>query len=223
MSFLSKAFKGITKVFTAPAEWITDAVGSVAGSVINGVFNNDAIDKTNEANRDLWREQAAYNTPKNQMLRYQAAGLNPNLVYSQGNPGNMASAPTMQPRHLDLNPMKDFVLSATRKNLVEQNKNLQSQNSLLRSQKSVADANARRINYETDWLKKHGTSSFDASYLRGIKSLSDYFQPIADTVGAAVGTAVGSLRSQPRLVPTGDDWRSRRKRLTSWRVSDLRW
>lgn len=54
---------------------------------------------TNKANRELaeysygkdleqWRREVEYNTPLNQMKRYQEAGLNPNLIYSQGNPGN---------------------------------------------------------------------------------------------------------------------------------------
>lgn len=54
---------------------------------------------TNKANRELaeysyakdleqWYRETEYNTPLNQMKRYQEAGLNPNLIYSQGNPGN---------------------------------------------------------------------------------------------------------------------------------------
>lgn len=41
-----------------------------------------------------WREQAEYNTPANQMARYRAAGLNPNLIYGEGqstSAGNMSS------------------------------------------------------------------------------------------------------------------------------------
>lgn len=209
MSAWSKIVKGVTKVFTAPAEWITDAVGSVAGSVINGVFNNDAIDKTNQANRDLWREQAAYNTPKNQMLRYQEAGLNPNLVYSQGNPGNMASAPTMQPRRLDLNPMKDFVLSATRKNLVEQNKNLQSQNSLLRSQEDVASENARRQRLENDYFEKYGQwPSQEGGWVRDAKSMLNYFPAFYNAVMREVpGTSQNREYQRSKLRSMGDYYR----------------
>jgi DNA-binding transcriptional MerR regulator len=40
-----------------------------------------------------WRKQNEYNTPGRQMDRFRRAGLNPNLIYSQGNPGNAAPPP----------------------------------------------------------------------------------------------------------------------------------
>lgn len=42
-------------------------------------------------NKNLAKYQNAYNDPASQMARYRAAGLNPNLVYTQGNPGNMTA------------------------------------------------------------------------------------------------------------------------------------
>jgi len=47
-------------------------------------------------NRQLLQEQLAYNTPKAQMERYKDAGLNPNMVLSQGSAGNQ-SAPLSYP------------------------------------------------------------------------------------------------------------------------------
>lgn len=41
-------------------------------------------------------KQLAYNTPEAQMQRYRDAGLNPHLIYGQGNPGNQ-SAPLSSP------------------------------------------------------------------------------------------------------------------------------
>lgn len=67
---------------------------------------------TNQANRELaeysygkdleqWNREVEYNTPLNQMKRYQEAGLNPNLIYSQGNPGNSSvTSPTYKAPHL---------------------------------------------------------------------------------------------------------------------------
>jgi len=45
----------------------------------------------NEANRQMMQEYNEYNTPANQMKRFQDAGLNPHLVYGQGSPGNQSS------------------------------------------------------------------------------------------------------------------------------------
>lgn len=77
---------------------LTGGIGSLA-TVFSGLGANKTNLKiareTNEAqmdlakyqydrNIDLWNMQNAYNTPKSQMERYQAAGLNPNLIYGNG-------------------------------------------------------------------------------------------------------------------------------------------
>lgn len=49
-----------------------------------------------DQNKQLLDEQLKYNTPANQMLRYQQAGMNPHLVYGQGSPGNQ-QAPLSYP------------------------------------------------------------------------------------------------------------------------------
>lgn len=43
--------------------------------------------------REMLEYQNAYNSPMQQMARFKEAGLNPNLMYGQGNAGNMSSAP----------------------------------------------------------------------------------------------------------------------------------
>lgn len=60
--------------------------------------------ETNQANRELaeyqaqfnermWHMQNDYNSPSAQMERYAQAGLNPNLIYGQGTPGNAGDYP----------------------------------------------------------------------------------------------------------------------------------
>lgn len=39
-------------------------------------------------NTRMWERQTEYNSPLNQMKRFKEAGLNPNLIYGQGTPGN---------------------------------------------------------------------------------------------------------------------------------------
>jgi hypothetical protein len=46
---------------------------------------------------DMWNKQNAYNSPQAQMQRYQDAGLNPALMYGQGNSGNASNMPTYKP------------------------------------------------------------------------------------------------------------------------------
>lgn len=58
--------------------------GDIAGGLFAGKRAKDAFFR----NRDFFWQVADYNSPKNQMARYREAGLNPNLMYGQGNPGN---------------------------------------------------------------------------------------------------------------------------------------
>lgn len=46
---------------------------------------------------EQWNRQNLYNSPQAQMQRFLAAGLNPHLIYGQGNSGNATSMPQYQP------------------------------------------------------------------------------------------------------------------------------
>lgn len=65
------------------------------GSGLSYVFNKKLAEQQNQYNIDMWKMQADYNSPQSQMQRYADAGLNPNLIYSQGSNGNMSQAPQM--------------------------------------------------------------------------------------------------------------------------------
>lgn len=47
-------------------------------------FARESSDIAFQRQMDAWRQENEYNSPLNQMQRYLAAGLNPNLIYSQG-------------------------------------------------------------------------------------------------------------------------------------------
>jgi len=49
--------------------------------------------RQNAYNLQMWNMQNAYNSPAAQMQRYKDAGLNPNLIYGQGQPGMASSMP----------------------------------------------------------------------------------------------------------------------------------
>lgn len=65
------------------------------GSGLQYLFNKKLAEKQNEYNLNMWKLQSEYNSPQAQMERFRAAGLNPNLIYGQGNNGNMSNAPQM--------------------------------------------------------------------------------------------------------------------------------
>ena len=198
MGFFSK----VGKVVGGALGGITggDVLG-LGASLFNTFMNANSVGDTNEANLRLWREQADYNTPKAQMARYQAAGLNPNLIYSQGNPGNMTSSPTMQPKHYDFDPNKQFVLSATRQNLVAQNDNLHKQNSLLQRQGSLAKEQARKMRLENNFFEKHGQWPGVEGKTFGLgRSLFNSVEPFLGQAAEYVGSGFGRLVSGTNVV-----------------------
>lgn len=59
-------------------------------------YQKQADQRANNYNLAMWNMQNEYNTPANQMKRYAEAGLNPFLIYGQGNAGNASSPPSAQ-------------------------------------------------------------------------------------------------------------------------------
>jgi len=49
--------------------------------------------RQNDYNLEMWNLQNEYNSPKSQMARFKEGGLNPNLIYGQGTPGNATPVP----------------------------------------------------------------------------------------------------------------------------------
>lgn len=84
------------------------AAGAVAASGINAYSQYNTNQKKLELARysydrqmEAIREQNEYNSPANQMARYQEAGLNPNLIYSQGNSGNQSGIAEYQAPNIE--------------------------------------------------------------------------------------------------------------------------
>lgn len=78
---------------------------SAAGGLLNSfsqaqqnrdsqIFSKQLYERQYRDNIAFWNMQNEYNSPQAQMKRFQDAGLNPHLIYSQGNPGNAGSIST---------------------------------------------------------------------------------------------------------------------------------
>lgn len=63
-----------------PLPWLIPAIATAAN--LAGTFIGQGMQRREN------RRARRYNSPKAQMQRYRDAGLNPNLIYSQGTPGN---------------------------------------------------------------------------------------------------------------------------------------
>lgn len=71
-----------------------------------------------DQNLDMWNRQNEYNTPLAQMQRLQEAGLNPNLMYGQGNVGNASNAPSFEaPKMEAYTNLGDYGMSQAGKQL----------------------------------------------------------------------------------------------------------
>ena len=65
------------------------------GNYLNYRYQSRLAEQQNKYNLEMWNLQNEYNSPQAQMKRFEEAGLNPMLIYNQGNSGNASSAPQM--------------------------------------------------------------------------------------------------------------------------------
>lgn len=93
---------------------ILGAVSSGVSNIGNSIASVINTNKTIKANRqmaeyqyskdlEMWNRQNAYNSPAMQMQRLKAGGLNPNLMYGQGNVGNATQLPKYQAPRVEYN------------------------------------------------------------------------------------------------------------------------
>lgn len=115
-------------------------------------YNKLLQDQAFAHNVDMWNRQNEYNTPANQMARLKSAGLNPNLMYGQGNVGNAGSppqydAPSVTP-HLE--PFQIPQIS-----VIETIQKLMSNAQLIKNAKRQGDyLSAKTANTEVDSMLK---------------------------------------------------------------------
>lgn len=62
--------------------------------------NKQEAELAYQRSQEMWHMQNAYNSPAEQMKRFGAAGLNPHLIYGQGNAGNAQGTPQYQPPNI---------------------------------------------------------------------------------------------------------------------------
>lgn len=82
--------------------WLPAAIAggaALAGGIVNATsqqnmnrknraFSREMYQRQKDDNLAFWAQQNTYNSPAEQMKRFKEAGLNPNLIYGQGNAGN---------------------------------------------------------------------------------------------------------------------------------------
>jgi len=145
---------------------------NLAASQLTNLGNQITSNKQYKRQRrdaiEFWHMQNAYNSPEEQMKRFSAAGLNPNLIYGRGESGNAGpiSVPDVQPpqhRSPDIQGggservMSNLLMQADLRIKNAQANNLQAQGDLIRqdillrgtqNERSVFDLNYKRDTYD---------------------------------------------------------------------------
>lgn len=176
------------------------AIGAGAG-LLGGALNSSSTENSNRRsqqfswemykqqkadNLEFWRMQNEYNSPQAQMKRFQEAGLNPHLVYSQGNPGNAAqiSTPDVQPAQFRspewgngiqsaglayMNAVYDLDIKAA------QLDNLKAQNTVIRNEGILKEVVGKRSQFALDFDTEFRDINADAlrEKVRQLKTQSD--------------------------------------------------
>lgn len=144
--------------------------------LVQNKYNEGLWNKQNEYNERVWHMMNEYNSPMAQMQRFKEAGLNPNLIYGQGNTSGSISTGDFKSDNISPSrvgawnpkaPTLDVAsgiasFNATRESAARTN-NLEEQNKLIGAQaldvmastkkKGVETANMERlIDYQIDAL-----------------------------------------------------------------------
>lgn len=153
---------------------IIAGVVALASAIISSSSSKNQMRRTNAANMELAQYQAktnealidkqnAYNSPAAQMGRFDAAGLNPNLMYGQGSPGLQTSPARYEAPRVDmhfqpfqipeiLGMYQDYQLKDAQIQQVEANTdyvNMRTMNENLRSSLLEVAGKKGALDYET--------------------------------------------------------------------------
>ena len=133
---------GFGSLFGGLGGSVLGMIGQGIGTAITNRRQRQLMDHQYNLQMKAWREMAAYNSPAQQMARYQEAGLNPNLIYGSGasSAGNVNSFPQYQAptlaRHQEFDNLGNEVINSIFR--YRQLKNLEQQGRLIEAQTNVA-------------------------------------------------------------------------------------
>jgi len=135
-------------------------------------FSEKMYDRTRSDNLQFWDMQNEYNSPEAQMARFKSAGLNPNLIYGQGNSGNAGSIPTPEVKAVDFkdprvgdatpDPLSILLAHADLKIKAAQADNLKVQNDVIREDAMLRRFQAKRAGFDLAFEEELRPFSADA-------------------------------------------------------------
>ena len=152
----------------------TSLIGGIANAFGQSSANKTNIKLQREAQawqESMWNKQNEYNTPAAQIQRMREAGLNPALMYSQGNVGNAESVKAVPPAQVQpitglgngISSAGDAIADGIMK--LEQVKQMRAQTALLEA-KAVHERNStlNPFEYRAIWDAKNSLAAKQAMY-----------------------------------------------------------
>lgn len=135
-------------------------------------------------NLESWNKQNEYNTPENQMKRFESAGLNPNLIYDKGTSGVASAispyqAPTVKK---DYKPIEVPQMTSIWQNFAmrqAQTDNLRAKNDLLQTEKEMKYLNWQDL--KNTYGLKWGNTKFDLPEVAGSNEQKRFLQELEKT------------------------------------------
>lgn len=130
------------------------------------LFNRESAELANKWSIDQWNRENEYNLPSNQVQRLRDAGLNPDLMYSNG-AGSLLSAASPSVSQSSPASPTDMSPLANRKTVGDvldsaMNASMQAaQVKLLDSQAKKNEADANKTNKETSWVDQLNTGTLE--------------------------------------------------------------
>lgn len=191
------------------------AGAAVAGSAINA-FSTSNLNRRNRKWSEqmyerqkadaisFWNMQNEYNSPQAQMARFQAAGLNPNLIYGQSNNAGPVNPPSMDTPQTRVPEFGNVGVQA------------------LAALSAVADLDIKQAQYDN--LKAQNTILLEDAMLRRTQVADKQFdlefkQDFRDVSGDALRENLRRLRTQTDLSLNED---ARRAALNSVTVEEAK-
>lgn len=194
---------------------LINELGSLPGiatgaSILEGVMNPILTGIQNSKNRRFaeymygkqradaladWNMQNQYNSPAAQMARFKQAGLNPNLIYGQGNEAATVRSsdfkePNQQAPQINSAPLTGALFGAVElKQRQEQTNNLRLQGELMRQQTLQVIANTLRtgVMTETDKFNLSQTKQLAATNIEFRKAQVQELNTRMDETKARIG------------------------------------
>jgi len=174
-----------------------------SGFLMNSYYGREAFGREKELMNDMftkdlemWQRQNAYNTPKQQMKRLKAAGLNPALMYGKGTTGNANQMPGAKFNNLEpyyqATDLAATTAAGVQLSLANSQKQVLKSQALANIAKAgLDDANKNRFNqlltHEIDNMKA------DTAAKQKVTQLNDYTLQHQKKTGTLKGDIIGNI------------------------------